>query len=108
MTSRSAARLCVLALSACAVLFAAGSGVAQTYPNRPIHMIVAYAAGGTGNVVARLLSDKLGAALGQSVIVEDRAGASGTIGARSVATAAPDGYTLLVGRPRKSRSTSIG
>ncbi len=98
MTSRSAARLCVLALSACAALFAAGSGVAQTYPNRPIHMIVAYAAGGTGDVVARLLSDKLGAALGQSVIVEDRAGASGTIGARSVATAAPDGYTLLLGQ----------
>jgi len=98
MKLHPAARLYLSALSACAALFAMRPGFAQTYPDRPIHMIVAYAAGGTGDVVARLLSDKLGAALGQSVIVEDRAGASGTIGARSVATAAPDGYTLLLGQ----------
>jgi tripartite-type tricarboxylate transporter receptor subunit TctC len=71
---------------------------AQTYPNRQIHIIVAYSAGGTGDVVARNLSDKLGAALGQTVLVENRAGASGAIGARSVVMAAPDGYTLLMGQ----------
>ena len=70
----------------------------QTYPNRPIQVIVAYAAGGTGDIVARSISDRLGIVLGQSVVVENRAGASGSIGAHSVTTAAPDGYTLLVGQ----------
>jgi len=70
----------------------------QAYPSRPIQIIVAYAAGGTGDIVARSISDKLGIALGQSVVVENRAGASGAIGAHSVTTAAPDGYTLLVGQ----------
>jgi tripartite-type tricarboxylate transporter receptor subunit TctC len=92
------ARLCAAALSACAVLCSVGPGLAQTYPDRPIHMIVAYSAGGTGDVVARILADKLGPALGQSIVVENRAGASGNIGARTVATAAPDGYTLLLGQ----------
>ena len=76
----------------------AASGWCQAYPNRTIQLIVAYAAGGTGDIVARSISDKLGAALGQSVVVENRAGASGAIGAHSVTTAAPDGYTLLVGQ----------
>ena len=71
---------------------------AQNYPNRVIQTVVAYAPGGTGDYVARLLSDKIGAALGQSVIVENKSGASGAIGAQSVTKAAPDGYTLLVGQ----------
>ena len=79
------------------VIYAA-SGWCQTYPTRTIQLIVAYAAGGTGDIVARSMSDKLGAALGQTVVVENRAGASGSIGAHSVTTAAPDGYTLLVGQ----------
>jgi tripartite-type tricarboxylate transporter receptor subunit TctC len=62
----------------------------QAYPTRTIQLIVAYAAGGTGDIVARSISDKLGAALGQSVVVENRAGASGAIGAHSVTSAAPD------------------
>jgi tripartite-type tricarboxylate transporter receptor subunit TctC len=70
----------------------------QAYPSRTIQLIVAYAAGGTGDIVARSLADKLGAVLGQSVIVENRAGASGAIGAHSVTSAAPDGHTLLVGQ----------
>src|SRR5689334_16197688 len=75
-----------------------GQGWSQTYPTRTIQVIVAYAAGGTGDIVARSVADKLGATLGQSVVVENRAGASGAIGAHSVTTAAPDGYTLLVGQ----------
>lgn len=96
--TRSMALLRATVLAACAFLSGAVTANAQGYPNRTIHLIVAYSAGGTGDVVARLLSDKLGTALGQSVVVENRAGASGTIGARAVATAAPDGYTLLMGQ----------
>jgi tripartite-type tricarboxylate transporter receptor subunit TctC len=70
----------------------------QAYPSRTIQLVVAYAAGGTGDIVARSISDKLGIALGQSVVVENRAGASGAIGAHSVTSAAPDGYTLLLGQ----------
>ena len=91
------------ALAAGVVVAVVGAGSAapawsQAYPSRPIQIIVAYAAGGTGDIVARSISDKLGIALGQSVVVENRAGASGAIGAHSVTTAAPDGYTLLVGQ----------
>jgi tripartite-type tricarboxylate transporter receptor subunit TctC len=73
-------------------------GWSQTYPSRTIQLIVAYAAGGTGDIVARSVADKLGAAPGQSVVVENRAGASGAIGAHSVTSASPDGYTLLLGQ----------
>jgi len=71
---------------------------AQTYPSRNVHLVVAYAPGGTGDVVARLIATKLSGALGHSVVVENRAGASGAIGAQSVAGAAPDGHMLLVGQ----------
>lgn len=71
---------------------------AQTYPSRSVQLIVAYSAGGTGDFVARAISDRLGAALGQSVVVENRGGASGSIGAQAVVHAAPDGHTLLVGQ----------
>jgi tripartite-type tricarboxylate transporter receptor subunit TctC len=91
-------RLLFKALLCAATLCAAQAAFAQSYPSRPVHLIVAYAPGGTGDVVARLLSDKLAAVLGQSIVVENRAGASGAIGARTVATATPDGYTLLLGQ----------
>ena len=71
---------------------------AQAFPSRGLQLIVAYSPGGTGDIVARSISDKLARALGQSVVVENRAGASGAIGAHSVTTATPDGYTLLVGQ----------
>src|SRR3954464_13240464 len=71
---------------------------AQPFPSKPVHLIVAYAPGGTGDVVARIVADKLGPALGQTVVVENRAGASGAIGATAVVNAPPDGHTLLVGQ----------
>src|SRR5687768_5664312 len=71
---------------------------AQAFPDRPIKLIVPTPAGGPPDVMARLLSDKMAAALGQPVVVENRpGGAGGTIGAKSVATAEPDGHTLLMG-----------
>src|SRR5215470_16452153 len=90
-------RLLSAGLVAAAITVGSGDS-GGAYPDRPIQVIVAYAAGGTGDIVARSVADKLGATLGQSVVVENRAGASGAIGAHSVATAAPDGYTLLVGQ----------
>jgi tripartite-type tricarboxylate transporter receptor subunit TctC len=86
-----------IAFAAFACMFAMVAS-AQNYPSRNIQIIVAYAPGGTGDFVARTLQDKLSAALGQTVVVENRAGASGAIGAHMVTTAAPDGYTLLVGQ----------
>src|SRR5262245_10692208 len=90
-----------LAVTFAATIISVASAVpagSQAYPTHTIQLIVAYAAGGTGDIVARSISDKLGASLGQSVVVENRAGASGAIGAHSVTSALPDGYTLLVGQ----------
>jgi tripartite-type tricarboxylate transporter receptor subunit TctC len=72
--------------------------IAQAYPDRPVKLVVPSPAGGPPDQIARLLSDKMGAALGQPVIVENRTGgAGGIIGAKSVATAEPDGHTLFMG-----------
>ena len=70
---------------------------AQSYPDRPVKLVLPAAAGSPPDMMVRLLSDKMAASLGQPVIVENKPGAGGTIGARSVMTAEPDGYTLLVG-----------
>ena len=71
---------------------------AQAFPDRPVKLVVPTPAGGPPDIMARLLSDKMGAALGQPIIVENRpGGAGGTIGGKSVLTAEPDGYTLLMG-----------
>jgi tripartite-type tricarboxylate transporter receptor subunit TctC len=81
-----------------ALALAALPASAQTFPTHPIRVIVAYAPGGTGDVVARIVADKLGPALGQTVVVENRAGATGAIGATAVLQAPPDGHTLLLGQ----------
>jgi len=76
--------------------FGAGNAVAQAYPNKPIRIIVPFAAGGTSDILARLIGVKLTEAWGQSVIVENRTGANGNVGADFVAKSPADGYTLLL------------
>lgn len=86
------------ALSAGAVLLAAGEARAQSaWPDRPIRVIVPFAAGGNADTIARLLQPRLQEKLGQPVVVENRPGAGGGVGADAVAHSRPDGYTLLIG-----------
>jgi tripartite-type tricarboxylate transporter receptor subunit TctC len=84
-------------LTAAACMLVAGAALAQTYPAKPVRMIVGFPPGGGTDVVARVISQKLTEWWGQAVTVENRAGATGTIGADVVAKSAPDGYTLIMG-----------
>jgi len=84
-----------IALGTAASLFALAA-VAQTYPSKPIRVIVPYPPGGTSDILTRLIGAKLTESLGQQVIADNRAGASGNIGAALTARSAPDGYTLLL------------
>jgi len=84
---------CSFAVLGAATLAAAQDG----YPNKPIKIIVPWSPGGGGDSVVRIIMDKLGERLGQPVILENRPGASGYIGAQAVARAAPDGYTIVMG-----------
>ena len=72
-------------------------GVLAAYPDRPIRLIVPFAAGGNADIVGRLVGEQISKALNQPIVVENRGGAGGGVGAESVAQATPDGYTLLVG-----------
>lgn len=86
-----------IALAVTAVtLVAMPSAQAQNYPDKPIRLIVPYSAGGGSDIVGRHLANVVGKELGQTIIVENRPGASATIGANAVAKSAPDGYTLLL------------
>ena len=86
----------VVALAA-AVCTMSGVASAQTYPGKPIRIVVGFAAGGPADVMARLVGQRMASLLGQSIVIDNRPGAGGTIGARAVAEADPDGYTLLLG-----------
>ncbi len=79
------------------LLTLATAGHAETYPSRFIRMVVPYPAGGTSDVLARVLAKKMGDSMGQQIVIENIGGAAGTIGAASVARAEPDGYTLIFG-----------
>ena len=83
-------------LAALLIAFVANAAFAQTYPAKPIRLIAASSPGGGSDTLARLLAAKLTETLGQQVIVENRAGASGIVGAEILARSAPDGYTLLL------------
>ena len=88
-----------VALLAAIVAFAmSGPLAADDYPNRPITLVIPLPPGGTNDIMARAVSDKMSAVLGQRIMVENRnAGGSGTVGTREVAHATPDGYTIILG-----------
>jgi tripartite-type tricarboxylate transporter receptor subunit TctC len=87
-----------LTISAAIFLGMTGAAMGQdTYPTKPVKLIVPLAAGGASDVVARIFAAKLGERLGQQVIVENRPGAEGLIGVDAAVKAAPDGYTLVLG-----------
>ena len=91
-------RLRPFALAVAALVLAAATARAQDgYPNRPITMIVPFAAGGSTDVIGRLIADALSRVLGQFVVVDNRGGAGGSLGTGAIAKATPDGYTIGMG-----------
>lgn len=90
-------RRALLVLAALSLALPAVPALAETYPSKPVKLIVPYPAGGTTDIIARLIATQLSEKFGQPFVVDNRAGASGAIGASAVAKSAPDGYTLLMG-----------
>jgi tripartite-type tricarboxylate transporter receptor subunit TctC len=87
-------RTIVTAVIAGASLAMAGAAWAQAYPSKPVRLIVPFAPGGTTDIIARVLSEKIGTSLGQTMIVENKAGGGGSVGATEIMRATPDGHTL--------------
>jgi len=97
-----------LAGALCATgIMLAGGAAAQSYPTRPVSLVVPFPAGGTTDALARALGDELAKSLGQPVVVENKPGAGATLGADYVSKARPDGYTLLMGAVHHTIATSV-
>jgi tripartite-type tricarboxylate transporter receptor subunit TctC len=84
-------------LAALIVALGVSAAIAQDYPSRPITLVVPFPPGGSTTIVARVVADKMSEALGQSIVVDNRGGAGGTVGSRAVAKSPADGYTILLG-----------
>jgi tripartite-type tricarboxylate transporter receptor subunit TctC len=97
MRTRSLTRLVQLALAVAVLSLGPIAARAETYPDRPIRLIVGFPPGGINDLVARIVGQSVSDSLGQPIVIENRPGAGGTIGANTVAKANPDGYTLLLG-----------
>lgn len=108
-TSKKTARsiLAVRALSGLLTLAAMGNAVAQSYPNRPVKMIIPLAAGGATDALARIVANKVSEAWGQQIVIENRAGAGGNIGTEYVARSPADGYTMLLNGNNMAVNLSI-
>jgi tripartite-type tricarboxylate transporter receptor subunit TctC len=98
-------RMIVTAIAAALAAVSAAGAAAQTYPNRAITLVVPFPPGGSTGIVARVIAEKMSEVLGQSVVIDNRPGAGGLTGGRSVAKSAPDGYTLLA---TSTGTTAIG
>jgi tripartite-type tricarboxylate transporter receptor subunit TctC len=99
-------RLCVALLGLISALILPASGQ-DKYPNRPVKFVVSFAAGGSNDIIARVLCDWLSDHFGQQFVVENRTGASGNVGAQSVINSAPDGYTVMFVGPNNAISQSV-
>src|SRR5688572_13829945 len=91
-TSMASIRIALFAVLACA----ASAAAAQAYPSKPIRLMVPFPPGGSTDIVARIVAQRLGAQLGQPLVIENRGGAGGTLGTAAVAKAPADGYHLVV------------
>ena len=104
MMNRLSSRAVVVGCALCAAMPAA---LGQAYPTKPVRMIAASSPGSAVDIVARIVAQKLGEQLGQQVVVDNRAGAGGNLGAELAAKAAPDGYTLFMGTPAHAINTGL-
>src|ERR1700676_4103715 len=86
-------------LVACSALMLGGGARAEHYPSRPVKIVVPFPAGGSNDIIARIVAQKLAERNGQPFLIENRGGAGGNLGAEAVATSDPDGYTLLLTAP---------